>query len=260
MGKWIVGLLMVLLLCTQVQAETLLDEVVNGPNPRRNVLVTGLEDGTTDTLRMLRFNSEGGLKVGLVDESGYQYVNVASGGFVGSTTPSDAFTNPTTASVSYSLMGGYNSTGWDLLRTAYADNLAATGVQACGLVAWDGTAFDRVDKDANDALYVNPGALDADTDDASILPHPDVVSVNITTATSTTVKASAGDFLKLVVGVAGAASTTAILYNDADCASLPAAILTIDTSTTGIWPLSFPFAAGMCVVTSGTPNIAVFYR
>ena len=202
--------------------------------------------------------------MGRCDTSGYLDVNVKSGGFVGSATPSDAFTNPTTASVSYSLLGAYDTSGWNMLRTAYADGLAVTGILGVGLMGWNGTTFDRVDIDANDALYVNPGVLDNDTDDMSILPHPDVVSANITADASTSVKGTAGDLLKIIVGVAGTgASTTAILYNDADCASLPAAIGTIDTTATGVWPLNIAFSAGLCVVTSnGTTdaNIIVVYR
>lgn len=140
------------------------------------------------------------------------------------------------------------------------DVLGKNNMSFCAMGASDGGNYDSLQLDGSKNLYVNPGALDADTDDASILPHPDVVTGYIITATSTTVKASAGDLIKVIIGVAGAASTTAILYNDADCATLPAAFATLDTSATGVWPIGIPFSAGLCVVTDGTPKITVVYR
>lgn len=132
------------------------------------------------------------------------------------------------------------------------DNLAAAYLPATALYGFDGTYWDRLTTNTSGSLNV------------SVLPHPDILMNNITTDASTAVKASAGALLKVIVGVAGVgAPTTAILYNDADCASLPAAFATIDTTAAGVWPFSVPFSAGLCIVTSnGTTdaNITVVYK
>lgn len=194
------------------------------------------------------------------DPSGYLKVNVASGGFVGSTTPTDAFTNPTDATKSFSLGAGYNGTSWDILRTAYTDGLATTGILGCGLMGWNGTTMDRIDIDANDSVYVNPGATSHDNDNIAILPDNAIVTANIKTATSTVINGAAGDLLSITVGV-GATSGTFILYDDADCASLPTAKGTFDASQSGLYyPFDFPFSAGMCVVTNGIADLFVRYR
>jgi hypothetical protein len=49
----------------------------------------------------------------------------------GSTTPADAFANPTTAGLSFSLLGGFNGTTWDRLRVDGSKNLLI-GLNAVG--------------------------------------------------------------------------------------------------------------------------------
>jgi hypothetical protein len=63
----------------------------------------------------------------------------------GAITPADAFANPTTAITMWSLNGLYNGTTWDRIRSATADALASTGVQAVNSTLFNGTTFDRAD-------------------------------------------------------------------------------------------------------------------
>ena len=68
----------------------------------------------------------------------------------GATTPSDAFANPTTALTGFSLLGGFNGTTWDRVRTLAnnADNVAASSLGNLSSQAFnyefDGTTYDRV--------------------------------------------------------------------------------------------------------------------
>lgn len=195
-----------------------------------------------------------------LDASKYLMVNVASGGFVGSTTPTDAFANPTDAVKSFSLNAGYNGTGFDILRTAYTDGLATTGILAVGLMGWNGTTMDRVDIDANDAIYVNPGATSHDNDNMAILPDNSVATANTTTATSTIVNAAAGDLLKVIVGV-GVASSTFKVYNDASGSCDTNLIGTFDSATSGVvYNFGIPLSTGICILTSGATDLTVVYR
>lgn len=62
----------------------------------------------------------------------------------GSITPSDAYANPTTANQMWDLNGVFNGTTWDRARSATADALATTGMQASAQVGWNGATYDRV--------------------------------------------------------------------------------------------------------------------
>jgi len=61
----------------------------------------------------------------------------------GSVTPADAFANPTTANTMWSLLGVFNGTTWDRLRTLTAGDGAATGILAAGQYLNNGASFDR---------------------------------------------------------------------------------------------------------------------
>jgi len=63
----------------------------------------------------------------------------------GTLTPSDAFVNPTTVSNVWVLNSLFNGTTWDRIRSATADALASTGVQAVSGMLFNGTTFDRWD-------------------------------------------------------------------------------------------------------------------
>jgi len=76
--------------------------------------------------------------------SGSANVNI-----VGTTTPADAFANPTTTTSIWSLNGVFNGTTWDRQRTATADALASTGVMAGNASLFNGSTFDRQDGVSN---------------------------------------------------------------------------------------------------------------
>jgi len=76
--------------------------------------------------------------------SGSANVNI-----VGTTTPADAFANPTTTTSIWSLNGVFNGTTWDRQRTATADALASTGVMAENSALFNGSTFDRQDGVSN---------------------------------------------------------------------------------------------------------------
>jgi len=61
----------------------------------------------------------------------------------GGVTPSDAFANPTNALTAFSLSGVWNGTTWDRFRSASADALAITGIQAAGSMLFNGSSNDR---------------------------------------------------------------------------------------------------------------------
>ena len=58
-----------------------------------------------------------------MDANSYLYTDCVVGCSGGSTTPADAFSNPSTAGLSFSLLGGYNGTTWDRLRVDGSKNL-----------------------------------------------------------------------------------------------------------------------------------------
>ena len=68
----------------------------------------------------------------------------------GTTTPADAFANPTTATLGFNLLGGYNGTTWDRLKSA-ANNADAVAVTTLGNLQtgafgymYNGTTWDRM--------------------------------------------------------------------------------------------------------------------
>lgn len=198
-----------------------------------------------------------------IDANGNLKVSVEEGGFTGSVTPADNLATPTDAINSAVYLMGYDTATWDVIRTAsVGSNAPATGLLANVIYGYDpdGNNYDPIEVDTSGSLFVNTGALDHSIDNVAILPDNLIATKNITTATSTVVNGADGDLLSVIVGV-GATSGTFILYNDADCASLPAALGTFDASLSGLqYNFNFPFSAGMCIVTNTTANIFVKYR
>jgi hypothetical protein len=70
----------------------------------------------------------------------------------GSTTPADAFANPTTASLSFSLLGGFNGTTWDRLRVDSSKNLLV------GLNAIGGASFSQGQRTMANSLSIVPAS------------------------------------------------------------------------------------------------------
>lgn len=58
-----------------------------------------------------------------MDSSSYLYTDCVVGCSGGSTTPTDAFANPTTAGLQFDLLAGFNGTTWDRLRVDGSKNL-----------------------------------------------------------------------------------------------------------------------------------------
>lgn len=68
----------------------------------------------------------------------------------GSTTPSDAFANPTTTNVLWVLNSLWNGATWDRMRSGLADGVAATGIQNAVPQIFNGTTYDRSRSAAGD--------------------------------------------------------------------------------------------------------------
>ena len=89
---------------------------------------------------------------------------------------------------------------------------------------------------------------------------------NITTAATTSVKATAGILRRIVVGT-GVASATVKLFNvaAASCSGTPGSgatgVITLPSTLANPFSLEFNqvFSAGICVVTSGATNITVIF-
>ncbi len=83
------------------------------------------------------------------------------GSLTGSSTPTDTFTNPTNAVLSWSLLSAWNGTTWDRIRlnTTQNDGLATTGSGAMSTLsfvyAFNGTTFDRIRGDITNGLDVD---------------------------------------------------------------------------------------------------------
>jgi len=110
----------------------------------------------------------------------------------------------------------------------------------------------------------NLRALSTDTSGRPVLAGSS--GSNITSATTTTVKGTAGILRRIVVGT-GVASATVKLFNvaSASCSGTPgsgaAGVITLPSTLANPFSLEFnqAFSAGICVVTSGATNITVIF-
>lgn len=110
----------------------------------------------------------------------------------------------------------------------------------------------------------NLRALSTDTSGRPVLAGSS--GVNITAATTTTVKATTGILRRIIIGT-GVASATVKLFNiaGASCSGTPgsgaAGVVTLPSTLTNPFSLEFNqvFSAGICVVTSGATNITVIF-
>lgn len=178
----------------------------------------------------------------------------------GNITPADAFANPTTAVNGNSLLSGFNGTTWDRLRSegTNADGDAVLTLGALATEAYNkvfnGTTWDRVRSGITTGSVLVDGTSNA--------------SSNITTDTTTTIKATGGVLNKVIVNTAGTAPASIALYNiaSAGCTGTPASgyVATLSTETAGV-ALEFDhtFTLGICAVTvSGATdaNVSALYR
>jgi hypothetical protein len=112
-----------------------------------------------------------------VDGSKFLKVNCVTGCAGGSSTPADAFANPTTAGLQMDFLMGFNGTTWDRLRVDGSKNLnincqvgcaggsstptdafanpTTAGLQMGFNMGWNGSTWDRLQVDASKFLKVN---------------------------------------------------------------------------------------------------------
>ena len=179
-----------------------------------------------------------------------------------------------TAGVAYlSELGAYYS----MKGVSYCDGSNGLGCLGAALVARDVTSalYERLNAYAENVTSITPAAgntylathaLQWMYDGTSLVPQRQDVyagagtaavrekgfsSTNITTNASTVVKASAGRLQRLIVGVAGTATTVAI-YNDATSPCDTNLLGTINTAAEKQVDLDINAATGICLLTAGT--------
>lgn len=178
----------------------------------------------------------------------------------GNITPADTFTNPTTAINSNALISGFNGTTWDRIRSEGTNSdgdavltLGALAAEAYNKV-FNGTTWDRL------RSGITTGSV--------LVDNTSNATNNITTDTTTTIKATGGVLNRVIVNTAGTAPASIALYNiaAAGCTGTPASgyVATLSTETAGIaLEFNHTFTLGICAVTvSGATdaNVSALYR
>jgi len=178
----------------------------------------------------------------------------------GNITPADAFTNPATAINGNTLLSGFNGTTWDRLRSE-GSNADGDAVLTLGVLAteaynkvFNGTTWDRI------RSGITIGSV--------LVDNTSNTSGNITTDTTTAIKATAGILNRVIVNMAGTAPASVALYNiaSAGCTGTPASgyVATLSTETAGVaLEFNHTFTLGICAVTvSGATdaNVSALYR
>lgn len=152
-----------------------------------------------------------------VDGSKFLKVNCSTGCSGGSTTPSDAFANPTTAGLAFSFNAGWNGTTWDRLKSSTANGLQVDVTRVQGTVTVAGTvnttppsnASTNVAQWASQTLGsmanygTSPGAVLVPGVNAFITNTP-AVTLASTTITGTVAATQSGNWTSRIVGNAGA--------------------------------------------------------
>lgn len=165
----------------------------------------------------------------------------------GAITPADAFANPTTANTMWSLNGIFNGTTWDRLREATADAVAATGIAAGGSMVFNGSTWDRLRGSVVQGALVDPTSTSVS---------------NISTNTSTVVKASTGRVNRVHINVVGTTSNVR-LFNDTTAPCDTNFVAQIDTAAlTSSEELNHTFTTGICALTAGAAaaDISILFR
>lgn len=172
---------------------------------------------------------------------------------IGTETPSDNYANPTDHLGTWALLGLYDGTTWDRwLLSTHGDNITtAAGANIAAInYGWDGTNYDRLKTDT----YAGSASGIQQVRESSFS------ATNITAATSTIVKASAGRLKSIIVGVAGAGSTVAV-YNDATGACDTALVSTISSAAEKQIIYGITLSTGICILTTATaPNVTVIWE
>ena len=182
------------------------------------------------------------------------------GTLTGTVTPSDTFANPTTAVVTYSLIGGWDGTQWVRISETAIGSDAVPAVTALSTFNYSliynpaSTVWNR--------MYTGINTGQALTDSSSN------ASNIISTDTTTTVKATGGILNAVFINTAGTAPASITFYNiaAAGCTGTPASgnTMTIQTITLNqIVTINHTFTLGICAVTTAgasKANISVLYR
>jgi hypothetical protein len=252
--------------------------------------LTSLPTLTTGTYGAIMLDSSGRIILG---------TSTASIGVVtsaGTKTPADAFAIPTDGSDTLSFMMGLNgSSTYDRLRSVgnSTDAVTATSLGILTGASYQyglnsGGTWDRIRSGGNAAdgeATISVGLAESDAyvkllngsgtwdrgrsgviTGQALVDWSSTSSSNITTDTTTAVKATAGIVNRIFVNTAGTTSTAA-LYNiaSAGCTGTPASgyVATLATTTANASiELAHTFTLGICVVTAsaGAANISVLYR
>lgn len=257
-----------------------------GDNATKGILAVNpyLYDGTN--FDRARGDATNGLDVDVTRVSGNVTV-------VGASTPAVNFANPTTAINTWSLLGMYDGSTWDqVLESIHGDNLTtANGLNVASFnYLYDGSNQDRARSFATNVDDVTAVAVttsgisgavaynyvydgtnwDRLTTDAAVkalyLAGQSNASNNITTNTTTAIKATAGTLNRIIVNTGGTGSTVA-LYNiaSAGCTGTPGSgfIGTLGT-TVALSSIIYDhtFTLGICAVTAGAAaaDISALYR
>lgn len=145
----------------------------------------------------------------------------------GSSTPADAYANPTDAINSWSFIAIWNGTGWDRAR---------------------GDITNGLDVDVTRV----PIIINSNTSNTAL---------NITADASNLVKASSGTVNKVITNIVGDASKVAF-YNDSTVPCDTGYLFTVDTTAIGVADINHEFTSGICALTSSavSANISILYR
>ncbi len=148
------------------------------------------------------------------------------------------------------------------------DNLIG-GVATVGLYGYDsaGGNWDRLHMDTAGSVYVNQGTLAYTTDSVSIDSTANSYA-NISSNTTTAVKATGGILAKIVINSTSTGATSAAAFYNiatAGCTGTPASgyVLTIGTAVVNtIYEFNLDMSNGICIVTTGgtAANFTALYR
>ena len=193
-----------------------------------------------------------------MDAHSYLFVDCVVGCAGGSTTPADAFANPTIAGLQFTLLAGFNGTTWDRLRDDVNKNLLVAlnaaipaGTNVIGGVTQSGTWTSRIVGNAGGILDAAFGAAPpanavglaglgsgATGGDLIGLPVSDTpVNINISTATTTLLVAGVASrkirFGSMILMAAGADNVAFIEGTGATCGVGTAGMAGGTTAATG---------------------------
>jgi len=174
-------------------------------------------------------------------------VTVANGAdaALGATTDA-AVTNPATNATLIAFTRGI-LTGINSTVTALGNILTQVTASTASLVSIDGKST---------TIATNTGNTKTSVD--SVVTNTNALSYNnITTSTTTVVKAAPGVVGKITVNTAGGAGTITLYDNTSGSGAI---IATLDSTVIGTFEYNVTATIGITVVTTGAPDVTVTYR